>query len=143
MAMATTAERAWCVSIPHHPRGAGVARARLQAELLSEIAPDLLDNAVTVIAELVGNAIRHGQPLPGDVVRVAWRVRYADDGADVTVTVTDGGSDRRPTVQKISPDSIDGRGLAIVEALSTSWGFERDGLGQTVWAEIRHSPIAA
>ncbi len=144
MALATASERAWCVSIPHHPRGAGVARARLHAELASEVGPDMLDDAVAVVAELVGNAIRHGKPLPGDVVRVSWRVRYAEGqphcyARDVTVTVTDGGSDRRPAVRRPDPEALDGRGLAIVEALSASWGFERDGLGQTVWAQIRHS----
>ncbi len=141
MTLATTAERTWCVRIPHHPRGAGVARAQLQAELSSVVEPDMLADAVTVIAELVGNAVRHGKPLPGDVVRVAWRVRRADDGMGVTVTVTDGGSDDQPVVRRLTPDSLDGRGLAIVEALSASWGCERDGLGQTVWAEIRHAPI--
>ena len=33
--------------------------------------------------------------------------------------------------------------MAIVEALSASWGSERDGIGQTVWAELWHAPIVA
>jgi two-component sensor histidine kinase len=139
MATMTALERSWCVSVPHHPRGAGVARARICAELTAEVSPDTLDDAIAVTAELVGNAIRHALPLPGDVVRVAWRVRYTDSGGDVTVTVTDGGSGWHPTVRHVAPDSLDGRGLAIVEALSDSWGVERDGLGQSVWADIRRS----
>jgi anti-sigma regulatory factor (Ser/Thr protein kinase) len=135
-------ERAWFLSIPHHPRGAREARSRIHAELSTVVEPDMLDDAVAVIAELVGNAVRHALPLPGDVVRVSWRVRHDERGADVMVTVTDGGSDRRPTVRRVGPDSPDGRGLAIVEALSDSWGVERDGLGQTVWADIRRTPVA-
>jgi hypothetical protein len=34
------------------------------------------------------------------------------------------------------PDALNGRGLVIVEALSTRWGWEpRDG-GKVVWAEL-------
>jgi anti-sigma regulatory factor (Ser/Thr protein kinase) len=132
-------ERVWSGSIPHHALAASVARARMSSELSAEVGPDLLADAVAVIAELVGNAIRHAQPLPGDVIRVTWRVRHLSDLHHVTITVTDGGSDRRPIVRRPDPEALDGRGLAIVEALSDEWGVEHDGLGQTVWAEIRHA----
>ena len=69
------AERAWCVVVPHHARGARVARYRLASELGQVATPELLADAVAVIAELVGNAIRHAQPLPGEVIRVAWKIR--------------------------------------------------------------------
>jgi anti-sigma regulatory factor (Ser/Thr protein kinase) len=132
--MAVT-ERAWCVSVPHDPVGAGVARNRLSRELAGAVRPELLADAVAIIAELVGNAIRHASPLPGDVIRIAWRLRYAP-AAVVTITVTDGGADAVPAVRCHDPDSVGGRGLAIVEALADLWGFERDGLGQSVWAEV-------
>src|ERR1051326_9148694 len=56
----SAAERAWCLVVPHHPAGAGQARHRLAAEFASMIRPELLGNAVAVLAELVGNAVRHG-----------------------------------------------------------------------------------
>ena len=69
------AERAWCVVVPHHARGARQARHRIAGELAGAISSELLADAVAVVAELVGNAIRHAEPLPGDVIRVAWRIR--------------------------------------------------------------------
>jgi anti-sigma regulatory factor (Ser/Thr protein kinase) len=135
------AERAWCVVIPHHPRGARIARQRLTTELRSAVHPNLLADAVAVLAELVGNAVRHASPLPGGVVRVAWRLRPAGSDAaidrdTVEVRVTDGGADERPRIRAIATDAIDGRGLTIVAALSDRWGVDRDGLGQSVWAEL-------
>jgi anti-sigma regulatory factor (Ser/Thr protein kinase) len=130
------AERAWCVVVPHHARGAQQARHRLAAELAGLLPPALLADVVAVVAELVGNAVRHAGPLPGGVVRVAWRVRELSGVSAVEVRVTDGGAAEVPLPRSAGPDELDGRGLTIVEALSTRWGVERDGFGQSVWAEI-------
>jgi anti-sigma regulatory factor (Ser/Thr protein kinase) len=130
----TVAEpRAWCVVVPHHARGAHVARHRLAGELDSLIAADRLDDAVAIAAELVGNAVRHAAPLPGGVIRVAWRL-LPDDTLEIRVT--DGGSPAGPQLRVAAPDAVDGRGLTIVAALSKGWGVERDGLGQCVWAML-------
>lgn len=129
-------ERAWCVVVPHSPLGARMARHRLAAELDLVVAPELLADVVAVVAELVGNAVRHAEPLPGDVVRVAWRLRPGNDGDMVEVRVTDGGAGVTPQLRSVGPDSVDGRGLSIVAALSKRWGVERDGLGQSVWAQV-------
>jgi anti-sigma regulatory factor (Ser/Thr protein kinase) len=135
------AERAWCVVIPHHPRGARIARQRLTTELRSAVHPSLLADAVAVLAELVGNAVRHANPLPGGVVRVAWRLRPAKSDAKVDrdtveVRVTDGGAAEQPRIRAVETDAVDGRGLSIVAALAERWGVDRDGLGQSVWAEL-------
>ncbi|MGH3660081.1 MAG: ATP-binding protein, partial [Micromonosporaceae bacterium] len=45
--------------VPHHAAGARLARYRLAAELGDAIRPTLLADAVAVVAELVGNAVRH------------------------------------------------------------------------------------
>ncbi|MFC0532979.1 ATP-binding protein [Phytohabitans kaempferiae] len=139
------AERAWCVVIPHHPRGARIARQRLTTELRGAVHPTLLADAVAVLAELVGNAVRHASPLPGGVVRVAWRLRPAGsvvgvERDSVEVRVTDGGAmTEQPRIRAIATDAIDGRGLSIVAALADRWGVDRDGLGQSVWAELSSS----
>jgi anti-sigma regulatory factor (Ser/Thr protein kinase) len=136
------AERSWCVVVPHHARGARLARHRLAAELGDVVDRWLLADIIAVLAELVGNAIRHAEPLPGGVVRVAWRLRV-EDGCDVvTVRVTDGGApNRAPALRAVGTDAVDGRGLRIVVALADRWGIERDGLGQSVWAELsQHRP---
>jgi len=94
--------------------------------------PPLLADVVAVVAELVGNSIRHAGPLPGGVVRVAWRIR----GTVIEVRVTDGGAQNIPAPRDAGPEELDGRGLTIVAALADRWGVERDGLGQSVWAEL-------
>ena len=128
------AERAWCVVVPHHARGAHLARHRLADELRGLVDADRLADAVAIAAELVGNAVRHGLPLPGDVVRMAWRL--LPDQA-VEIRVTDGGStEGTPRAMVVGSDAVDGRGLTIVDALAAAWGVERDGLGQCVWARL-------
>ncbi|HLU33835.1 MAG TPA: ATP-binding protein [Natronosporangium sp.] len=132
------AERRWTVVVPHHARGARLARERLTAELADKVPPSLLADAVAVLGELVGNAVCHAEPLPGGVVRVAWWLRLVDgDTVAVRIGVTDGGAlNRSPALRAVGPEAVDGRGLRIVRALSTRWGVDRDGLGQTVWAEL-------
>ena len=136
MSIAVTAERAWCVVVPHQPRGARVARQRLSAALAGLVSQERLSDAMSIAAELVGNAVRHATPLPGGVVRVAWHLLV---GGGLLIKVTDGGSANaaEPVIRPPSADAVDGRGLAIVAALSRRWGVERDGLGQCVWAELQ------
>jgi anti-sigma regulatory factor (Ser/Thr protein kinase) len=133
---AVTTERAWCVVVPHQPRGARVARQRLSAALAGRVTQERLSDAMSIAAELVGNAVRHATPLPGGVVRVAWHLLV---GGGLLIKVTDGGSanSTAPIIRPPSADAVDGRGLAIVAALSHQWGFERDGLGQCVWAVLQ------
>jgi anti-sigma regulatory factor (Ser/Thr protein kinase) len=129
-------EQAWCLVVPHHARGAGLARRRLAHDLGGLVPAELLSDTVTVVAELVGNAVRHAMPLPGDVIRVAWRLRTGSADVAVEVRVTDGGAEHVPTPRQVGPEAVDGRGLAIIDALAHRWGVIRDGLGQCVWAEL-------
>lgn len=130
------AESAWCVVVPHHARGARQARHRLATALTGTIPAALLADVISVAAELVANAVRHAEPLPGGVVRLAWRLRTSDEGRSVEVRVTDGGAPQLPRPRSATTDDPDGRGLTIVEALADRWGVDRDGLGQSVWAEL-------
>lgn len=80
--------------------------------------------------ELVSNAVVHGPA--GEPVRIAVRV----DGYLVRVAVTDQGGGV-PQVRHAEPTDPNGRGMALVETLSTAWGAARqpDG-GTTVWFEV-------
>ncbi|MGQ5260633.1 ATP-binding protein [Micromonospora sp. ZYX-F-536] len=126
--------------VPHHPAGARLARHRLAGDLADVVPPTLLADLIAVLAELVGNAVRHARPLPGGVVRVAWRLRPSADGPRIQLRVTDGGAGTGPRLRTVDPDAADGRGLHIVAGLATRWGVERDGLGQRVWAEFDPAP---
>lgn len=130
------AERSWCVVVPHHARGARIARHRLTAALTEVVAPGLLADMVSVLAELVGNAVIHAQPLPGGVVRVAWRLRTGPAEPAAEIRVTDGGAPDLPQPRELDLEATDGRGLFIVAALCSRWGVEHDGLGRSVWAEL-------
>jgi anti-sigma regulatory factor (Ser/Thr protein kinase) len=130
--MTAVAQRSWCVVVPHHPRGARLARHRLESDLGPAVHPALLADAIAVAAELIGNAIRHAGPLPGGVVRVAWRLC----AGSVEIRVTDGGGPQPPSPRAVGDYSPDGRGLAIVAAIADRWGVDHDGLGQSVWAQV-------
>ena len=82
--------------------------------------------------ELITNAIRHGRPLPSDELAVHW----STDGEDVLIRVTDGGGSSQPTLMNSGPEDTNGRGLAIVDSLASSWGVDVDTDRVTVWANV-------
>ena len=92
---------------------------------------DALDETAVVVSELLGNAVRHAQPLDDGRLLLRWQVR----GGVVDVEVTDGGS--RHEVRPLRPTemSVHGRGLRIVRHLAHEWGVVEDAHGnRTVWA---------
>jgi len=103
---------------------------------------DLVEDAALLVSEMVSNAVRFADPLPGDVLLVRWGVVKGR----LLLRVTDGGGRDRPQVREASPTDSRGRGLAIVDAVSVAWGVKRGGSGvrrsSTVWAAlpIRQTP---
>jgi anti-sigma regulatory factor (Ser/Thr protein kinase) len=126
------------IVVPHHPQGASIARQRLAAELAlrTELNPGLVSDVIAVGAELLGNAVRHAEPLPGGVIQLTWQIDRSVPGGRVTVRVADGGALQMPAQRTARPDDVDGRGLTIVAALAMRWGVERNGAGQVVWAVV-------
>src|SRR5919198_3837791 len=131
------------ISVLHHPSSAAVVRRNLTTDLATELphyehrfGPDFADDVAAVATELVGNAVRHARPLPGGVIMVEWRA-YPEG---VEIRVTDGGSAHVPALRQVNPESLDGRGLAIVASLSDRWGFAPNGTGRSVWAWLGRAP---
>ncbi|HEX2085648.1 MAG TPA: ATP-binding protein [Solirubrobacteraceae bacterium] len=92
----------------------------------SVLPPRRLDDLRLVLSELVTNAVVHGTGPTIDV-------RLTADGPVVAGEVVDEG-DGFTVPPPPSLDAPGGRGLAIVGALSRSWGVER---GSThVWFEL-------
>jgi len=92
----------------------------------------VIDEAETVVSELVANAILHGHPLPDGTVRVHWKVR----APRVEVEVSDGGGDTTPRPKPQTTWAPSGRGLRIVRSLAHEWGVTDDDHRTTVWAAL-------
>ncbi|GAA2216753.1 ATP-binding protein [Micromonospora olivasterospora] len=90
---------------------------------------DWLDDAGVVISELVTNAVRHG----GGCVEFAAE---AHEGR-VVLSVADGSS---VVPRRRDPDGVGGRGIAVIEAMSASWGVHDHEGGKRVWVELRPCP---
>jgi anti-sigma regulatory factor (Ser/Thr protein kinase) len=87
-----------------------------------------------VVTELVANAIQHGRGR-----RIGIRVEA--DPTLVRVEVENRCWTTRPRRRLASEMRPSGRGLALVDAWSRSWGVHVDGRGRAcVWAEVDRRP---
>lgn len=126
------------VTVPHSPRSVADVRRRLRVSLAEQgLDEGSVDNAEMVMAELLGNAIRHARPLPDGTVAASWTLR---DGV-VDVTVTDGGSPMVIARRATLPMATGGRGLQIVSVLARAWGVVELTRGRQVWAALVPSGI--
>jgi anti-sigma regulatory factor (Ser/Thr protein kinase) len=126
--------------LPFTPASVGVARRRLVSDLFEGgFYGSTVSDAALVLSELLGNALRHGTPLPGSCLRVAWQL----DADSVQVSVSDGGGSTRPELGEPTHATTGGRGLRIVAKLSRRWGTASDEEGTTVWAEVELPQMTA
>jgi anti-sigma regulatory factor (Ser/Thr protein kinase) len=116
---------------PDPASAATVRRAVGESLDASGLPAPVIDDAVLIATELLGNSLRHADALPSGELRVSWDV----DGDGVVVRVTDGGGGQLPHVRNTRADATTGRGLRIVDALAAEWGVESQPDGATtVWA---------
>ena len=87
---------------------------------------------MTCVSELCANAIRHTASGRGGVFTV--EIQIPRDGV-ARVAVTDDGGASVPAAESADPMAEGGRGLAMVAACTTRWGFAEAYPGRTVWAE--------
>ena len=123
--------------VPHSPSSASSVRRELVIDLTAhEVPAEVVDDAALVMSELVGNAVRHGSPLPDGCVRVSWELtdralhlEVFDGGGAQVGQVSDRGS--------VPASAESGRGLTIVGLLSERWGATDDaGEGVGVYADL-------
>jgi DNA-binding NarL/FixJ family response regulator len=118
--------------LPAEARSASRAREALTTALITDVADSALDTLVLLTSELVTNVVAHarttchlGVELFPDVVRVS-----VSDQSDSPVAV-----------RSADADDESGRGLALVEMLSSNWGVVPRPNGKTVWFEVpRRTP---
>ncbi|AXE23512.1 ATP-binding protein [Streptomyces globosus] len=120
------------------PRGARLAR-RLVSHCLTTwghpCASAANQKVTLIVAELTGNAVRHGHVSGRD-----FHVRLTGSADVLRIEVTDTRTERVPLLpsQEPSGEAESGRGLLVVARLASRWAVvPRVGApGKTVWAEV-------
>ena len=115
-------------SFEHTPKSVAAAR-RFAAELLAGTADrDALDAIQLMVSELATNCIRHTDS--------GFDLTIIQDSGRIRVEASDRGAGE-PRKQSPGPTDPSGRGLQIVDVLSTDWGCDhRPDVGKTVWFTI-------
>ena len=92
-------------------------------------ADHLIHDATVIVSELATNAVRHA--------RSPFRVSVDESPGLVCISVQDVG-DGHAGLPTIAPDdhAIEGRGIAIIDALAHSWGYDALEDGTVVWAQL-------
>lgn len=116
---------------PTRPESVAQARAQVRRFLLewgidgtSEDTQDL----ITIVSELATNAVRHS------VGAFTLSVDLYGDTCHVAVKDS---ADEPPAKTIASAESEVGRGMFLIDALASAWGWLTEPVGKTVWAEIR------
>jgi anti-sigma regulatory factor (Ser/Thr protein kinase) len=115
---------AWWV---FEPKPENVSAVRLFAAEWLGKARRSAPEVVLAASELATNAVEHA--------RTAFVVRLKEGDHVCRVEVSDG-CEANPVLAMRQPDRPGGRGLLIVDRLSTRWGVEIAPNGKTVWAEF-------
>ena len=122
-----------CLDLDCDPAKVRVARAFVAQTLLQWDLGAHAESAVLVTSELVANAVLHAR---SDI-----RLTIRADGLEyVRVEVADENS-RLPTHAACPDDALSGRGLGLVDIVSTAWGVTRTDVGKVVWAELGQVPV--
>jgi anti-sigma regulatory factor (Ser/Thr protein kinase) len=124
-------------SVAGGPPAAASAREEIRERLGPKLDPEVVEHAELLLSELINNCVLHGAAAAPD----AWiDVTASILPRSVWIEVCDGGPTFQHEPRKPSPDSGSGRGLYLVEQLSSRWGISPRGTAR-VWFELpRHSP---
>lgn len=106
-----------------HDLSAGVLARAAVRELLADhpTTDELRHDAALVVYELVSNAVTHGRPEADGTISLTCQVV----GDALVAVVTDGGDAGVVEIGDLDRDAARGRGLAIVDALASSWSVDR------------------
>ncbi len=118
------------VVLPSSAHAPAMAR-RFLREFGRDWPDQVLDAALLVVSEAVTNAVRHGR----------GRVQLCLDVDDRHIRIEVSDEDPRLPQRRVAPNDDlrdGGRGLHLLDALTTSWGTEprADGPGKVVWMQL-------
>jgi PAS domain S-box-containing protein len=119
-------------------RSAAAARGFVRDALLGWGLPEVVDDAVVLVSELVTNAVVHAGTdaevcclREEGFVRVEVTDHHPERGLPSFADVPDSGAERYA-----DPDDEGGRGLLMCSALSSCWGVEYSAGRKTVWFRL-------
>jgi serine/threonine-protein kinase RsbW len=114
-------------SFDHAPESVALAR-RFATQAIAGAPADTVETVALMVSELATNCILHTD--------MGFDLTVAQSQGEIRVQATDRGGGE-PTVRSPAPSEPSGRGLQIVDMLSTDWGFEHlPGRGKTVWFTV-------
>jgi two-component sensor histidine kinase len=118
--------------VRHEPASASAVRREITLDLdLHGVPPERIDEVALVASELIGNAVRHCDATERNELDVNWTV-----GTEAVLLSVEDASDALPVLRQAPADAPSGRGLTIVQALTSAWGVEPTQRGKRVWARI-------
>lgn len=108
----------------HSPESVPAAR-RFAAQALHDAPGEALEVVPLMVSELASNCIRHTDS--------GFQLTITSAAGEIRVEAMDRGGGT-PRMRSPGPTDPNGRGLQIVDMLSSGWGVDRaTGAGKTVW----------
>lgn len=114
-----------------------IGAARLSRELVTEACarwdcPELAGPACIVLTEMVNNVVAHA--------RTPMTVLLAEEGGTMSVAVRDHSTTAPRFGGLPAPTAYGGRGLVLIDSVSSRWGTLELGDGKVVWAVLATDP---
>jgi hypothetical protein len=96
--------------------------------------PHLVAPASLIVSELISNVVDHANTMATLLFTLRRR--------SLTISVRDGSPAEPvpPPVEPVPPEAKSGRGLTIVQATASSWGWLPAESGKVVWASLARRP---
>ncbi len=120
----------WRVQVLAEPEEVAALRVDVRARLREWGIQAVIDAAQLCVSELVSNVITHVGP--GTPVSLVLSFR----GSRLRIEVRDPDAGVLPTLVRATEDAENGRGMALVDALSDRWGVDLHRDGKVTWCEI-------
>ncbi len=116
--------------IPKHPRNVPDARTQVRKALADWGLPtDLTADIALVATEFVTNSVRHCE-VTFSLVEISLTLH----GDHLLLEVSDPDKEKLPTPRTADQHDENGRGLAVIAALTSHWGYDLRRYTKCAWA---------